>query len=185
MRGFPAIHSQYRDRCTCHIQCRSRACHRCENPKGVRGGPGHARPRDGRGCGGCGCRLPLKTAVCAVRDNRVVTRGINGHEEFSFKILIAADGPRSTIARMYGMERAPVYLAGIQAEGRHDCAPGLVELYPDASPEFFGWVIPSGNGRSGSDCAGLNWCRSGFLHLSAGSVLCRIFTLSPVRSRLA
>ena len=24
---------------------------------------------------------------------------------------------------------------------------GAVELYPDASPEFFGWVIPSGNGR--------------------------------------
>ncbi|MGA2698627.1 MAG: geranylgeranyl reductase family protein [Methanoregula sp.] len=94
-----------------------------------------------------GADFRLKTAVCAVRDNRVVTRGINGHEEFSFKILIAADGPRSTIARMYGMERAPVYLAGIQAEGMHDCDPGLVELYPDASPEFFGWAIPSGNGR--------------------------------------
>ena len=94
-----------------------------------------------------GADFRLKTAVCDVRENRVVTRGINGHEEFSFKILIAADGPRSTIARMYGMERALVYLAGIQAEGRHDCAPGLVELYPDASPEFFGWVIPSGNGR--------------------------------------
>jgi geranylgeranyl reductase family protein len=94
-----------------------------------------------------GADFRLKTAVCAVRENRVITRGINGHEEFSFKILIAADGPRSTIARMYGMERAPVYLAGIQAEGQRDCDPGLVELYPDASPEFFGWVIPSGNGR--------------------------------------
>ena len=94
-----------------------------------------------------GADFRLKTSVCNVRDNRVVTRGMNGHEEFSFKILIAADGPRSTIARIYGMERAPVYLAGIQAEGRCDCDPGLVELCPDASPEFFGWVIPSGNGR--------------------------------------
>ena len=65
-----------------------------------------------------GADFRLKTAVCEVRENRVITRGINGHEEFSFKILIAADGPRSTIARMYGMERAPVYLAGIQAEGQ-------------------------------------------------------------------
>ncbi|MFZ1127205.1 NAD(P)/FAD-dependent oxidoreductase [Methanoregula sp.] len=94
-----------------------------------------------------GAEFRLKTAVCGVTDNRVITRGINGHEEFSFKILIAADGPRSTIARTYGMERAPVFLAGIQAEGKHDWDPGLVELYPDASPEFFGWVIPSGNGR--------------------------------------
>lgn len=94
-----------------------------------------------------GAEFRLKTAVCDVRDDRVVTRGINGHKEFSFKILIAADGPRSTIARIYGMGRAPVYLVGIQAEGRCDCNPGLVELYPDASPEFFGWVIPSGNGR--------------------------------------
>ncbi len=94
-----------------------------------------------------GTDFRLKTAVCGIKDNRVITRGINGHEEFSFKILIAADGPRSTIARIYGMERAPVFLAGIQAEGKRDGDPGLVELYPDASPEFFGWVIPSGNGR--------------------------------------
>ncbi|MFZ1897076.1 geranylgeranyl reductase family protein [Methanoregula sp.] len=94
-----------------------------------------------------GTDFRLKTAVCGVVDNHVVTRGINGHEEFSFKILIAADGPRSTIARIYRMERAPVFLAGIQAEGKRDGDPRLVELYPDASPEFFGWVIPSGNGR--------------------------------------
>jgi digeranylgeranylglycerophospholipid reductase len=94
-----------------------------------------------------GAEFRVKTAVCDVRENRVITRGTNGHEEFSFKVLIAADGPRSTIARIYGMERAPVYLAGIQAEGILDCDPGLVQLYPDASPEFFGWVIPSGEGR--------------------------------------
>jgi digeranylgeranylglycerophospholipid reductase len=114
-----------------------------------------------------GAEFRLKTAVGDVRDDRVVTRGINGHEEFSFKILIAADGPRSTIARIYGMKRAPVYLAGIQAEGRCDCDPGLVELYPDASPEFFGWVIPSGNGRVRAGLCGTGHVQerfSAFIH---------------------
>jgi digeranylgeranylglycerophospholipid reductase len=94
-----------------------------------------------------GAEFRPKTRVCSVEDNRVLTRGIHGHEEFSFKILIAADGPRSSIARQYGMARAPVYLSGIQAEGMHDCDPGLVGLWPDASPEFFGWMIPVGCGR--------------------------------------
>jgi geranylgeranyl reductase family protein len=114
-----------------------------------------------------GADFRLKTTVCAVSDNRVITRGINGHEEFSFKILIAADGPRSTIARIYGMERAPVYLAGIQAEGKLDSDPGLVGLYPDASPEFFGWVIPSGNGRVRAGLCGTIQVRerfSAFIH---------------------
>jgi len=94
-----------------------------------------------------GAEFITKTAVCDVQENRVVTRGMNGSEEFRFRVLIAADGPRSTIARLYGMERARTYLAGIQAEGKLSRDRGLVELYPDASPEFFGWVIPTGNGR--------------------------------------
>jgi geranylgeranyl reductase family protein len=102
-----------------------------------------------------GAEFRLKTSVYGVRDQRVVTRGINGHEEIPFRILIAADGPRSAIARLYGMERSPVFLAGIQAEGKHEGPPNLVELYPDASPEFFGWVIPSGNGRARAGLCGI------------------------------
>jgi geranylgeranyl reductase family protein len=94
-----------------------------------------------------GAVFRLKTQVCGVRGRHVLTRGINGHEEHQFRLLIAADGPRSTIARSLGMNRAKVYLAGIQAEGAYDCDSGLVELHPDASPEFFGWVIPAGDGR--------------------------------------
>ena len=95
-----------------------------------------------------GTEFQLKTAVCDVRDSTVITRGINGREEIPFKILVAADGPRSTIARLYGFLRAKVYLSGIQADIPCDCDPRLVELYPDASPEFFGWKIPTGNGRA-------------------------------------
>jgi len=88
-----------------------------------------------------------KTTVCDVKEDRVITRGMNGCGEFRFRILIAADGPRSTIARLYGMERARTCLAGIQAEGRLTRDRDLVELWPGASEDFFGWVIPVGNGR--------------------------------------
>jgi geranylgeranyl reductase family protein len=94
-----------------------------------------------------GAEFRLKTAVYDVRDATVFTRGVNGHEEIGFEILVAADGPRSTIARLYGMERARVYLAGIQADMPGVCDPRYVQLYPDASPEFFGWSIPTGPGR--------------------------------------
>jgi digeranylgeranylglycerophospholipid reductase len=94
-----------------------------------------------------GSEFRMKTAVWAIRDNRVLTRGAYGHEEFGFRILIAADGPCSTIARLRNMERAKVFLAGIQVDLPGTCDPGLVEIYPDASPEFFGWSIPSGPKR--------------------------------------
>ncbi len=94
-----------------------------------------------------GVEFRLRTAVYDVRGNSVFTRGVHGHEEITFNILIAADGPRSTIARIYGMQRAPTYLAGIQADMPADCDPRYVRIYPDASPEFFGWAIPINPGR--------------------------------------
>ena len=95
----------------------------------------------------CGVQFRLKTGVYGVRGTTVLTRGINGHEEFSAKLLVAADGPRSTIARLLGMERSKVYLAGIQADLPYECDPRIVAIYPDASPDFFGWAIPTGKGR--------------------------------------
>jgi digeranylgeranylglycerophospholipid reductase len=94
-----------------------------------------------------GAEFRLRTAVYDVRKKSIFTRGVNGHEEIGFDILIAADGPRSTIARVYGMQRAPTYLAGIQADMPGVCDPRYVRIYPDASPEFFGWSIPTGPGR--------------------------------------
>ncbi|MCK9593357.1 MAG: NAD(P)/FAD-dependent oxidoreductase [Methanoregula sp.] len=94
-----------------------------------------------------GTEFLLKTAAYGIRGTTLITRGAKGHEEIPFRLLIAADGPRSTIARMYGMPRAKTYLAGIQADMLHDCDPRFVELYPDASPDFFGWMIPTGKGR--------------------------------------
>ena len=95
----------------------------------------------------CGAEYFLKTAAYGVRGNSLLVRGVKGHAEIPFRLLIAADGPRSTIARIHRMSRAKMYLAGIQLELLHDCDPRFVEIYPDASPEFFGWMIPAGNGR--------------------------------------
>lgn len=94
-----------------------------------------------------GTEFRLKTAVYDVRKNSVFTRGVHGHEEIRFDMLIAADGPRSTIARLSGLQRARTFLAGIQADMPGVCDSRYVQLYPDASPEFFGWSIPTGPGR--------------------------------------
>jgi geranylgeranyl reductase family protein len=96
---------------------------------------------------GAGAEFRLRTAAYRIKNNVLLTRGVQGHEEIPFRILIAADGPRSTIARLSGMKRSPVYLSGIQADMPYDCDPRFVEIHPDASPEFFGWVIPTAQNR--------------------------------------
>jgi digeranylgeranylglycerophospholipid reductase len=113
-----------------------------------------------------GAEFRLKTSVYDVRGNTVYTRGVNGPEEIGFKVLIAADGPRSTIARLYGMERARTYLAGIQADMPGECDPRFVEIYPDASPEFFGWSIPTGPGRIRVGMCGRTDVRDRFIKFS-------------------
>lgn len=95
-----------------------------------------------------GAEFLLKTSVCGIRGTTLLTRGNGPREPIPFRILIAADGPRSTVARMLGMQRARAFLAGIQAEVRHTGDPASVEIYPDASPHFFGWAIPTAPGRA-------------------------------------
>jgi geranylgeranyl reductase family protein len=109
-----------------------------------------------------GAEFRLRTAVYNVRGNTVLTRGVRGHEEIGFTLLIAADGPRSTIARLYGMRRARAFLAGIQADVPGACDPRYVEIYPDVSPEFFGWSIPTGQGRTRVGLCGCSQVRERF-----------------------
>jgi len=94
-----------------------------------------------------GAEFLLKTAAHGIRGTTLLTRGVNGHGEIPFRLLIAADGPRSTIARLHGMPRAKTYLAGVQVDLPHECDPRFVEIYPDASPDFFGWMIPTSRDR--------------------------------------
>lgn len=95
-----------------------------------------------------GADLELKTYVKDVKGTYLKTCGIQGNKEISGRLIIAADGVRSGIARILGMERSPVVLTGIQADIIHHLNPDLVEVHPHASPDFFGWVIPIGTNRA-------------------------------------
>ena len=90
-----------------------------------------------------GAEFRLKAPVRRVDGNRVVTGGPDPGE-IAFGVLIAADGPKGTVARSLGMARAPVHLAGIQADVHVDepVETRHVEIYPNAAPEFFAWRIP-------------------------------------------
>ena len=129
-----------------------------------------------------GAEVRLKTAYTGRKGSAIRTRGVSGRGEIPFRVLIAADGPRSPVARSLGMQRPPVFLSGIQAEICRDMDGRHVELYPDASPEFFGWVIPIGKKRARIGLAGTQdiperfraFCRSicggSILHLVSGTV---------------
>lgn len=91
-----------------------------------------------------GAEFMLKTGFTGISGNRVMTRGINGERSIGYRLLIGADGPRSTVARSLGLPRAKTFLSGIQADlaVAEPVDSRFVEIYPDASPEFFGWQIP-------------------------------------------
>jgi geranylgeranyl reductase family protein len=95
-----------------------------------------------------GAEYQLKTAAYNISGTTLMTRGAHGNKDIQFRLLIAADGPRSTIARIHNMPRAKTYLAGIQVDMPLACDPRFVEIYPDASPDFFGWMIPAGTRRA-------------------------------------
>jgi len=95
-----------------------------------------------------GVDLLLKTSVTGMSGQELFTTGVDGKGSLHARMVIAADGPRSLFTRIHGMERFPVVLSGIQAEIPLETDPDRVNLYPEASPEFFGWCIPSGPGRA-------------------------------------
>lgn len=111
-----------------------------------------------------GADLAVKTQACGldVRDHTVVTSGVNGKQQIGYTVLIAADGPRATIGRLAGLPRAPVYLSGLQADVPLDTDLEKVSIYPNASPEFFGWAIPMGPGRARVGLCGITRVREKF-----------------------
>ena len=97
-----------------------------------------------------GAEFRLKAPVLRVNGDRVVTGG-PGAGEVGFRILIAADGPKGTVARSLGMTRAPTHLAGVQADiiMEDPVETRYVDIHPNAAPEFFAWRIPVlGAGRA-------------------------------------
>ena len=103
-----------------------------------------------------GAEFLLKTAVCGLSGHAVLTRGASGRQEIPFRLLIAADGVRSPVARMRGFPRPRLVLSGLQGEVPFVGDQEMVGIYPHASPDFFGWVIPAGDGRARVGLAGCN-----------------------------
>ena len=101
-----------------------------------------------------GSEFLLKTTVCGLSGHAVLSRGASGRQEIPFRILIAADGVRSPVARMRGFPRPRMFLAALQAEVPFQGTQDMVGIFPHASPDFFGWVIPSGEGRARVGLAG-------------------------------
>lgn len=134
-----------------------------------------------RAAAAAGAEFWMKTAVIGIEGGRLITRGVNGRQEVAARLVIAADGPRSGVARMLGIARAPVYLSGVQAEVPLERESHLVEIHPNAAPQFFAWVIPAGEGRARVGMCGTanvreDFCRfvkpylSSITHLVTGTI---------------
>ncbi len=114
-----------------------------------------------------GAEYSLKTYAHAIRGSSLLVTERGERREIPFRILIAADGPRSTIARMLGMERSRILLSGLQCEVPCDLDPHLVEIHPHASPDFFGWAIPVRDGRARVGLCGIRDVRERFQRFAA------------------
>ncbi len=104
----------------------------------------------GRNAAYAGAEIKMKTSVIGFSPAdsandfcTVTTSGIDGEERFKSRMVIAADGPRSIFSRFLNIKRPQIYLSGIQADITLKRDTNFVELHPYASPDFFGWVIPT------------------------------------------
>ena len=88
-----------------------------------------------------GADFAVKTCAAHADEKRKCIRTADGNE-ISYRILIAADGPRSVVARSFGVAPSKYLYAGVQAEVPYAIDTPQVELYPNASPDFFAWAIP-------------------------------------------
>ncbi|MBI4416899.1 MAG: NAD(P)/FAD-dependent oxidoreductase [Euryarchaeota archaeon] len=75
----------------------------------------------------------------------------NGKQEtITAKLLIGADGVQSNVAKWFKIFRPRYILPGFEVEMTGvEGDPGFVKLFvgQNVAPGFFGWIIPSGDGR--------------------------------------
>lgn len=88
-----------------------------------------------------GADFTVKTCVTSINEDKKIIHTADG-KEIPYRILIAADGPRSAAARSFGVAPSKYMYAGIQAEVPYAIDTPQVELYPNAAPDFFAWAIP-------------------------------------------
>jgi digeranylgeranylglycerophospholipid reductase len=99
-----------------------------------------------------GADLILKSRVKQVRqrsDEReltLTTAAENGAQGIRAKVVIGADGVKSTIAQSAGLTVAQRNLTCVQIEGEYVTEEGLAEIFvgKTVAPGFFAWAIPLG-----------------------------------------
>lgn len=95
-----------------------------------------------------GAELKLKTEVTGVacgKEVRVSTSGIYGEETLASRLIIGADGVRSTVARQLGLKTPKKIVAGIQVEvDKVDTEKDTAEVYFGRryAPNFYAWILP-------------------------------------------
>jgi digeranylgeranylglycerophospholipid reductase len=110
-----------------------------------------------------------------------VTAHQNGENKFSAKVVVDAEGISSRILRQTGLSslnrNALVYAVQAEMENVKDTEPDAVEVFlgKDYAPGFYGWLIPSTNGRAKVGLAG----RTG----NPKELLQRLILTHPVASK--
>lgn len=89
----------------------------------------------------CGAQYMMKTALLKINPEKRIIHTTKG--DMPYKILIAADGAKSSAARSLGICKSRFIYSGIQADVKLSCDTNHVRLYPNSAPELFAWMIPT------------------------------------------
>lgn len=104
---------------------------------------------------GCTVRVKTQATGLLTEDGRVTgvkLSGIGGECEAHAKVVIAADGAESQLARWAGLRSVPrtgdVMITAQYVMGGVECDPNTCDYYlgRDIAPGGYGWVFPKGNG---------------------------------------
>lgn len=100
-----------------------------------------------------GVKVRSGTGIHGKDGSKIILRSVDGGKEEKLKpeVVIGADGPRSDVRRLFGLDCPSELLYAIQAEIKF--RPGRsnnVEVFfgRDIAPDFFGWIIPVSKNRA-------------------------------------
>jgi len=87
-----------------------------------------------------GVEFRLKTRFSSLKNDIVFAGG----RKYKTKILVGADGPNSSVAKVSGIKLSENIVAGMQARVNGNFKPDTVELHfgSEAAHGMFGWVVP-------------------------------------------
>lgn len=113
-----------------------------------------------------GADLILESRVRKVRQRAgkklaITTATPTGTEEIRAKVVIGADGVKSTVARLAGLTVAQSALTCVQIEGEYvTTEEGFAEIFvgKTVAPGFFAWAIPLGAGADADNRARIGLC---------------------------